>query len=105
MVVPHQIHRQLETLRTRPQVGKGHDSAALLDDGNWESRDVLWLEKTEREPFLAACAPLEPVIGHCAQLVHHPCTLLGRHDPERCLLSLETMERLAILPRHDRLPA
>src|SRR5204862_6947164 len=58
-----------------------------------EPRDVPGLEEAEREPFLTAGTPPEPVIGDCAQLVHHTCALPGRQDPERCLLSLETMER------------
>src|SRR5207245_4209607 len=80
--MPHQVARDLPSVRPRPDVRERLDPSVTLEDRGGEAGQVELVEGAEREPLLGGLVLGEPLVRDEAQLGQEWGNLVWRQHTE-----------------------
>ena len=87
--VPHEIDRQLDSVRPGPDVRERFDAAGDLEHRERKAREIRVVEEAQREAFLGRALQRQPLIGHFAKRGQQRGHVARRHDADRRAVGLE----------------
>src|SRR5437016_12175572 len=78
----HEVDRQLDLLRTSPDIRERLDASVHFEKRNGKSLEIPFVEKSERETLFRCGLEREPFVRHFPKLMKQRRDLRRRYDAE-----------------------